>query len=78
MDKQFVSTSESPQVVISVTGDLRLKGQDTLEVVAKSDNPEDLNFETQEDQITIHCDNNCSVRVPRDSMVHVAVVNGKT
>jgi hypothetical protein len=76
MDKQFVSTSESPQVVISVTGDLRLKGQDTLEVVAKSDNPEDLNFETQENQITIHCDNNCSVRVPRDSMVHVAVVNG--
>jgi hypothetical protein len=76
MDKQFVTTSESPQVVLYITGDLRLKGQDALDVVAKSDDPEDLSFESQDDQVTIRCSSNCSVRVPRSAVVHVAEVNG--
>jgi hypothetical protein len=76
MDKQFVTTSDSPEVVLTVTGDLRLKGQDALEVVAKSDSPEDLSIETQEDLVTIHCDSNCSVRVPRTAGVHMVDVNG--
>jgi hypothetical protein len=76
MDKQFATTSDSPQVVLFVTGDLRLKGQDALEVVAKSDDPEDLSFESQDDQVTIRCNSDCGVRVPRAARVHLAGVNG--
>lgn len=76
MDKQFVTTSASPRVVLDITGDLRLKGQDAFEVVAKSDDPEDLSIESQEDQVTIRCSSDCSVRVPRAAVVQVQSVNG--
>jgi hypothetical protein len=78
MDKQFATTGGSPQVDLFITGDLRLKGQDALEVVAKSDDPEDLSFESQDDQVTIRCRSDCSVRVPRAALVHVVEVNGNT
>ena len=42
MDKQFVTTSASPHILLDVSGDLRLKGQDSFQVMAKSDNPNDL------------------------------------
>jgi hypothetical protein len=76
MDKQFVTTSASPHIVLDITGDLRLKGQDAFEVVAKSDDPENLTLETQNDQVTIRCSADCGVRVPRDSVVEVRAVHG--
>jgi hypothetical protein len=78
MDKQFVTTSASPRVVLDITGDLRLKGQDAFEVVAKSDDPEDLSIESQEDQVTIRCSGDCSVRVPRAAVIHVQKLNGNS
>jgi hypothetical protein len=76
MDKQFASTGASPHIVLDINGDLRLKGQDEFEVIAKSDDPEDLTFEVHEDQVTIRCTSNCTVRVPRAAVVQVQAVHG--
>jgi len=76
MDKQFTTTSASPHILLDISGDLRLKGQDDFEVVAKSDNPEDLSLESREDQVAIRSTGNCSVRVPRDAVIQVQAVHG--
>jgi hypothetical protein len=76
MDKQFASTSASPLIVLDVSGDLRVKGQDNFEVVAKSDSPEDLALEAHDDQVTIHCTSNCNVRVPRTAIVQIHAAHG--
>ena len=76
MDKQFVTTSASPHITLDISGDLRLKGQDEFEVIAKSDNPEDLSLESRDDQVVIRSSGNCSVRVPRDAIIQVEAVHG--
>ena len=78
MEKQFVTTSATPLILLNVSGDLRLKGQDAFEVVAKSDNPDDLVLEAQDDQVTIRCSGDCSVRVPRAAVVQVMATHGDT
>ena len=55
-----------------------LKGQDEFEVVAKSDNPEDLSLESRDDQVVIRSSGNCSVRVPRDAVIQIQAVHGNT
>jgi hypothetical protein len=76
MDKQFATTSASPIVQLDVSGDLRLKGQDDFAVVAKSDSPENLALETREDQVTIRCVSDCTVRVPRAAIVQIRTAHG--
>ncbi len=76
MDKQFATTSASPNILLVVSGDLRLKGQDEFEVVAKSDNPEDLSLESRNDQVVIRSSGNCSARVPRAAVIHAEAVHG--
>jgi len=76
MDKQFVTTSASPHILLDISGDLRLKGQDALEVVAKSDNPENLSLEAQDDQVVIRCTSDCNVRVPRAAIIHIQAAHG--
>ena len=77
MEKQFATTSASPTVVLDVSGDLRIKGQEDFEVSAKSDAPENLTLESREDQVTIRCVSDCSVRVPVASVVHVKAARGE-
>jgi hypothetical protein len=76
MDKQFATSSASPHILLDINGDLRLKGQDEFEVVAKSDNPEDLSLESRDDQVVIRSTGNCSVRVPRGAVIQVEAVHG--
>jgi len=76
MDKQFITTSTSPYVTLDVSGDLRLKGQDTSEVVAKADSPEDLSLDAKGDQVSIRSSGNCLVRVPRAAVVQIHAVHG--
>lgn len=76
MEKQFVTTSASPRIMLDISGDLRLKGQDAFEVVAKSDNPDDLVLEAQDDQVTIRCTGNCNLRVPRAAVIQVRAAHG--
>lgn len=76
MEKKILTTSSSPRVLLEVSGDLRLKGQDIFEVVAKSDEAENLTLEGSDDQVTIRCTSDCSVRLPRASVVQVQAVHG--
>jgi hypothetical protein len=78
MDKQFTNTSASPHIMLDVSGDLRLKGQDEFEVMAKSENPEDLTLESQDDQVVIRSTGNCIVRVPRAAVIQIQAVHGNT
>jgi hypothetical protein len=78
MDKQFIATSASPHIQLDISGDLRLKGQDDLEVVAKSDGPENLALETQDDQVVIRCTGDCNVRVPRAAIIQIQAAHGDT
>lgn len=76
MDKQFITTSASPHITIDVSGDLRIKGQDSNEVIAKSDNPEDVTLEARDDQVIIRSSGDCVTRVPRMAFVLVQSVSG--
>ena len=76
MEKQFVPTSAAPHVTLKVNGDLRLKGQDDFQVVAKADDPENLTIESREDQVVIHSLGDCYVRVPQASVVQIEAVHG--
>jgi hypothetical protein len=76
MDKQFVTTSASPHISLDVSGNLRLKGQESYEVVAKSDHPEDLTLEATNDQVIIHSTGDCIVRVPRLAFVLLQTAHG--
>ena len=76
MDKQFVTTSASPQISLDVSGDLRLKGQDSNEVVAKSDDPENITLEARDDQVVIRCTSDCIIRVPRLAIVQIQAAHG--
>jgi hypothetical protein len=76
MDKQFTTTSASPKIILDISGDLRLKGQDEFVVGAKTDDPENLTLESRDDQVVIRCNDSCSVRVPRAAVVQVQAVHG--
>jgi hypothetical protein len=77
MDRQFITTNESPIVVIeSVQGDLRLKGHADPEVAAKASETEDLRMETREGEIVLSSQSDLSVRVPRQATVRVQTVHG--
>jgi len=76
MEKKILTTSSSPRVILEISGDLRLKGQDIFEVVAKSDEAENLTLEAADDQVTIRCTSDCSVRLPRASVVQIQAVRG--
>jgi hypothetical protein len=76
MDKKFVTTSAAPRIILDIGGDLTLKGQDLFEVIAKSDNPNELIFESQDDQVNIRYQGDCNVRVPRAASVQVTAVHG--
>ena len=78
MDKQFVTTSESPHVLIETAqGNLRLKGHDDLEVVAKANKAEELSIEQRENEIVIRSQSDLSVRVPRQASVIIKTVQGE-
>ena len=78
MDKQYQSltTSENPSVTLDVSGDLRLKGHDELQVIAKGASDEELTLEEREGQIWVTATSDCSLRVPRGANVHIKIVHG--
>jgi hypothetical protein len=76
MEKQFMTTSESPQVVLEIHANLRLKGWDELQVAAKTDSENNLSIEQVDDTIRVVCNSDCKVSVPRLAMVTVETVSG--
>lgn len=76
MEKQVLPTSEAPHINIRVDGELEIKGSDELEVVAKSDSSNNLSLDQNRDVITMNCQSNCSIRVPRDSVLLIETCSG--
>jgi hypothetical protein len=76
MEKKVIATSSAPHVTMEVSGDLTLKGHDSLEITVKSDNSENLVFDVDDDQATIRSSGDCTVRVPRASILQVSAVQG--
>jgi hypothetical protein len=76
MEKQFIPTSETPQITLKVDGELTIKGSDEAEVVAKSDSADNLTLDQNGDIISITSQANCTVRVPRESVVVIEACNG--
>ena len=76
MEKQYVSTSASPHILLNVGGDLSIKGQNSFDITAKSDDTDEFVFEAKDDQVTIRCRGDCKVRVPRASVIQLTAVDG--
>jgi len=76
MEKQYVSTSASPHILLNVSGDLSLKGQNSFEITAKSDDTDEFVFEAKDDQVTIRCPGDCKLRVPRASVIQLTAADG--
>lgn len=77
MEKYFVTTSESPKVIVVVHGNLRLKGSDELEVSVKASDPEGISLEQDGDTVTVQSSSDCNVRVPRDAHVEIDQAYGE-
>lgn len=77
MDKQTISTSLAPEIVIeSVKGNLQVKGWDRPEVSLRA-NPDDLTYSEQEDVIRVSCQSNCTLYLPQGATVRVEKVHGE-
>jgi hypothetical protein len=76
MDVRSVETSEAPKITLNVSGNLSVKGWDKLEVVAKSPAPENLVLNVQDDEISVNCRGNCSLRVPYGAVFQDCHISG--
>ena len=76
MNEKSLSTSEAPQVVLKIHGNLHLKGIEESQVIAQVDSLEDLSLEGQEDRVRVECSSNTAVRVPRGAKVEIEGVHG--
>jgi hypothetical protein len=76
MAQKTVSTSLTPSVSIqSVQGSLQVKGWDRSQVLVRADD-DALVLEKQDDQVLIRCKSDCVVRLPHESSVFAATVQG--
>jgi hypothetical protein len=76
MEKQFITTSESPKVVLEIKANLRLKGWDELQVLVKTESENNLSIEQLDDAIHVVCASDCKVYVPRQASVTLQVATG--
>jgi len=71
-----ISVGSQPTIKIeSVEGDLRLVGWDVDEILVRSDE-EALALQQNGDEISITCQDDLALNVPKDSTVHIRTVNG--
>jgi hypothetical protein len=77
MEKQFVTTGDSPNVTIEAHGELTLKGWDEARVQVKNSAAEHITIEQEGDDILVRCLSNCSVRVPEAATVHLRMAMGQ-
>lgn len=76
MQKQTISTSPAPEVIIEqVDGSLSVQGWDEPHVVVRY-HPDDLVLEEREDVIRLSCHGECDLRVPEGASVKVENVQG--
>ena len=67
----------APQIQIDqVEGDLRLLGWDNEELLARTDNLDNLSLKQKKNHIKLSCQENLVLNVPKGSQVRIGVVNG--
>lgn len=76
MDKRSIETGESPKITLNVSGNLSVKGWDKLEVVAKCSSPDDLVLDVQDDEISVNCRSNGSLRIPYRTIIQANHIKG--
>jgi hypothetical protein len=76
MDKRSIETGESPKITLNVSGNLSVKGWDKLEVVAKCSSPDDLVLDVQDDEISVNCRSNGSLRIPYRTIIQASHIEG--
>lgn len=63
---------------MNIDGDLRVKGWDEQEVLARAPSAEDLTMEQRDDEVHISCRSECTLRVPRQSVLVIESAQGNT
>jgi hypothetical protein len=76
MDVRSVQTGETPKIKLQVSGNLSVKGWEKLEVVAKSPSPDNLVVNVEDDEISVNCTSNCSLRVPYGTVFQDSQISG--
>ena len=75
MSKRLAVGSQPKIKIQAVDGDLRLVGWDNDEILARA-NDESIVIQQNGDEISLTCQEDLSIKVPKDSQVHVMSVNG--
>ena len=71
-----LAVGSEPQINIeSVEGDLRLVGWDNDEILAKTDE-DAISLQQNGDEVSISCQDDLAINVPKNSKVHIVTVNG--
>ena len=71
-----VAVGSEPQISIeSVEGDLQLVGWENDEILAKTDE-DAISLQQDGDEISISCQDDLAINVPKNSKVHIQTVNG--
>ncbi len=77
MDKQTITTSLAPEIVIeAIMGNLQVKGWERPEVSVRA-NPEDVSTKELDDVIYITCQSNCTLYLPQGATVRLDKVHGE-
>ena len=75
MSKRLAVGSEPKITIEFVEGDLRLAGWDNDEILVKADE-DTISLQQSGDDVTISCQDDLAINLPRNSKVHVQTVNG--
>jgi DUF4097 and DUF4098 domain-containing protein YvlB len=78
MDLRTFETGDSPRIILNINGNLSVKGWDERKVNVKCSSPDDLSMDVHNDEITIACQSNASLRVPYGSQLQASHITGDT
>jgi hypothetical protein len=76
MEKKVIFAGQRPRIYIKTQGDLNIKGDETKEVVIRTDSLEDCQLDAEDDEVRIICSGDLNLRVPRQSYVEAEEVSG--
>ena len=76
MEKSVITTSEKPTLKLDIKGNLILKGWEELQVLVKSDTDGSLDIKQEGDEVSIYCQEDCTVNAPVGSTVICDRISG--
>lgn len=76
MEKQYIETGLSPRITLNVNGQLTVKGWDESRIQIRTSSDENLTLNQEGDNITIACNNQCTLNVPMMASMNLQTING--